>query len=156
MSEWVKVAHSCPTLCDPMSPWNSLGQKTGVGSLSLQGPSVEFIKMQALRTNFKSRLLTGLLDMFLGSFFLYLSLILSFGPDHIIKGAAQVALVVKNTPANVGDVRGCRFNPWVRKTPWRRAWQPPPVFLAGEFHRWRSLADYRSCGRKESDTTEVT
>ena len=31
-----KVAQSCPTLCDPMdSPWNSLGQNTGVGSLSL-------------------------------------------------------------------------------------------------------------------------
>ena len=35
----LKVAHSCLTLCDPMdwlcSPWNSLGQNTGVGSLSL-------------------------------------------------------------------------------------------------------------------------
>ena len=33
----VKIAQSCPTLCDPMdrSPWNSLGQNTGVGSLSL-------------------------------------------------------------------------------------------------------------------------
>ena len=39
----VKVAQSCPTLCDPMnytSPWNSPGQNTGVGSLSLlQGSS---------------------------------------------------------------------------------------------------------------------
>ena len=36
----VKVAQSCPTLCDPVdcilySPWNSPGQNTGVGSLSL-------------------------------------------------------------------------------------------------------------------------
>jgi len=32
----VKVAQSCPTLCDPMDcPWNSPGQNTGVGSLSL-------------------------------------------------------------------------------------------------------------------------
>ena len=33
----VKVAQSSPTLCDPMdcSPWNSLGQNTAVGSLSL-------------------------------------------------------------------------------------------------------------------------
>ena len=35
----VKVAQSCPTLCDPMdytySPWNSPSQNTGVGSLSL-------------------------------------------------------------------------------------------------------------------------
>ena len=32
----VKVSQSCPTLCDPMDcPWNSPGQNTGVGSLSL-------------------------------------------------------------------------------------------------------------------------
>ena len=32
----VIVAQSCPTLCDPIdSPWNSPGQNTGVGSLSL-------------------------------------------------------------------------------------------------------------------------
>ena len=32
----VKVSQSCPTLCDPLySPWNSPGQNTGVGSLSL-------------------------------------------------------------------------------------------------------------------------
>ena len=26
----------------------------------------------------------------------------------------------------------CRFDPWVRKIPWRKAWQPTPVFLPGE------------------------
>ena len=26
------------------------------------------------------------------------------------------------------------FNPWVGKIPWRREWQPTPVFLPGEFH----------------------
>ena len=25
-----------------------------------------------------------------------------------------------------------RFDPWIRKTPWRRAWQPTPVFSSGE------------------------
>ena len=39
-------------------------------------------------------------------------------------GASQVALVVKNPPANAGDIKRCRFDPWVRKIPWRRAWQP--------------------------------
>ena len=28
--------------------------------------------------------------------------------------------------------KGCGFNPWVRKIPWRRAWQPTLVFLPGE------------------------
>ena len=45
--------------------------------------------------------------------------------------ASQVALVVKNLPANAEDV-GDRFNPWVRKVPWRSAWQPTLVSLPGE------------------------
>ena len=35
--------------------------------------------------------------------------------------------------------RRCGFNPWVRKMPWRRAWQPTPILLPGKFHGWRSL-----------------
>ena len=35
----------------------------------------------------------------------------------------------------------CTFDPWVRKIPWRRKWQPTPVFLAGKFHGQRSLVD---------------
>ena len=27
----------------------------------------------------------------------------------------------KSLPANAGDIKGYRFNPWVRKIPWRRA-----------------------------------
>ena len=34
------------------------------------------------------------------------------------------------------------FDPWVRKIPWRRAWQSTPVFLPGESHRARSLVGY--------------
>ena len=52
---------------------------------------------------------------------------------------SQVVLVVKNSPANAGDTR-CSFNPWVGKIPWRRTWQPTPVFLPGESHGQRSLA----------------
>ena len=36
----------------------------------------------------------------------------------------------------------CRFYPWVGKIPWRRAWQPTPVFLPGESHGRRSLEGY--------------
>ena len=53
-------------------------------------------------------------------------------------------------------LKRCGFNPWVRKIPWRRAWQPTPVFLPGESHEQRSLADYSPWGRKELDTTEST
>ena len=45
------------------------------------------------------------------------------------------------------------FDPWVRKFPWRRAWQPNLVFFPGESYGQRSLASY-SHGVAESDTTE--
>ena len=47
----------------------------------------------------------------------------------------------------------CGFDPWVRKIPWRRKWQPTPVSLPGKSHRQKSLAGYSPWGRKESDTT---
>ena len=52
---------------------------------------------------------------------------------------------------------GCRrpgFNPWVGKIPWRRAWQPTPVFLSEESHGQRSLVGYSPCDCKELDMTD--
>ena len=37
-----------------------------------------------------------------------------------------------------------RFDPWVRKIPCRRKWQPTPIFLPGESHGQRSLAKSRT------------
>ena len=45
------------------------------------------------------------------------------------------------------------FDPWVRKIPWRRAWQLTPVFLPAESHGQRSLVGYSPWGRTESDMT---
>ena len=59
----------------------------------------------------------------------------------------------KNLHASVGDMR-LGFDPWVRKIPWRRTWQPTPVFLPGESHGQRSLVNYSPWGCKESDMTE--
>ena len=68
--------------------------------------------------------------------------------------------MVKNPPASAGDIRDAGLipgsDPWVGKMPWRRAWQPTPVFLPGESHGQRSPAGYRSRGHRESDTTEVS
>ena len=55
-----------------------------------------------------------------------------------------------------GELKRCRLDPWVRKIPWRRAWQPTPVFLPGESHRQRSLTGYSPQGHKELDMTEGT
>ena len=36
----------------------------------------------------------------------------------------------------------CRFDPCMGKIPWRRKWQPTPVFLPGKFHGQGCLVDY--------------
>ena len=68
--------------------------------------------------------------------------------------ASQVELVVKNPPANAGDLKDVGSIPVSGKIPWRRAWQPTPVFLPGESYGQRSLVGYSPWGRKESDMTE--
>jgi len=64
--------------------------------------------------------------------------------------------VGKEDAYNRGDVGRREFDPLVRNTPWRRAWQPTPVFLPGESQGQRSLVGYNPQGRKELDTTEAT
>ena len=46
------------------------------------------------------------------------------------------------------------FKPWVRKMPWRREWQPTPVFLPRESHEQMSLSGYSPWGHKESHMTK--
>ena len=46
------------------------------------------------------------------------------------------------------------FNPLVGNIPWRRKWQPTPVFLPGEFYGERSLAGHSPWSSKELDMTE--
>ena len=54
------------------------------------------------------------------------------------------------------DQKKSEFDPWVEKIPWRRAWQPTPVFLPGEPHGQRSVVGYGPKSCKELDTIEVT
>ena len=60
---------------------------------------------------------------------------------------------LKNLPAKK-EMKETGFDPWVRKIPWRRKWQPIPIFLLGKSHGQRSLAGYSSCGLKELNTAE--
>ena len=50
--------------------------------------------------------------------------------------------------------KGRRFDPWVKTIPWKRKWQPAPVFLPGESHGQRSLVGYSPWGLKELNMTE--
>jgi len=57
-----------------------------------------------------------------------------------------------------GKGPACQFglDPWVGKIPWKRAWQPTPVFWPGESRGQRSLVGYSPWGHQESDMTEAT
>ena len=81
--------------------------------------------------------------------------------------ASLVAKLVKKAACNMGDLGSIpelgesicsvgdpSIDCWVRKIPWRRAWQPTPVFFPGESHRQRSLTDCNPWGCKEPDPTE--
>ena len=74
----------------------------------------------------------------------------SWGRLGELSWTSLIAQMVKNLPA----MQETRFNPWVGKIPWRREWQPTPVFLPGESHGQRSLVGYSPWGQKESDTME--
>ena len=63
-----------------------------------------------------------------------------------------VAQMVKNLPA----IQEIWFQFLGQDDPWRREWLPTLVFLPGEFHGQRSLADYIPWGCKNLDMTEVT
>ena len=65
-----------------------------------------------------------------------------------------VAQMVKRCRLRCLQCRRPMFNPWIGKIPWRRAWQPTPVSLPGEYHGQRSLVSYSPRGHKESDMTE--
>ena len=62
--------------------------------------------------------------------------------------------MVKNPPANAGDVRDENLIPGSGRFSWRREWQHTPVFLPGEPPK--RGADYRLWGYKELDMTEAT
>ena len=73
---------------------------------------------------------------------------------HSIASLAIPTASLKRIILPPPNPRRPRFDPRVRKIPWRREWQPTLVFWPGEFHGQRSLAGYSPRDGKESDTTE--
>ena len=86
------------------------------------------------------------------------------GP-HLQKQDLQVTLLVWGLPrccSGKESTSPCRrlrcvgSVPWVGKIPWRRKWQPIPVFLPGKSQGQRNLVGYSPWGRTELDTAEPT
>ena len=113
---------------------------------------------------FKIQYGATILDIFVGPLILFYSL----APWHISwnqsnyytccninyilnPGASLVAQMVKNLPA-MWETQ-IRSLGW--EDPWRRQWQPAPIFVPGEFHGQRSLAGYSPWVCKESDITRL-
>ena len=69
--------------------------------------------------------------------------------------ASYMALVVKNPPA-MKEPQETWVQSLGQEDPWRRKWQPAPIFLPGKSHFQRSLVGYSSWGCKELDMTEGT
>ena len=63
--------------------------------------------------------------------------------DPLEKGKATYSSIMAwkfhglYSPCQCRTCKRHRFSPWVGKIPWRRAWQPTPVFLPGESHGQR-------------------
>ena len=77
-------------------------------------------------------------------------------PGSHLGRASPTVLVVKNPPANTGDVRDTDSIPGLRRSPGGGNGNPTPVFLPGKSHRQMSLMGYSPCGCKELDMTEAT
>ena len=68
----------------------------------------------------------------------------------------QVACVWASQVVHWQETQETQVQPLLWKIPWRREWQPIPVFLPGESHGQRSLEGFSPYGRKESDTKPLS
>ena len=64
-----------------------------------------------------------------------------FEDSQAEKGASRVVLVAKDPPAGAGDIRDAG-SILGQEDPWKKKWQPTPVFLPGKSHAQRSLTGY--------------
>ena len=97
----------------------------GAGGTGLQHPNLRSDTIQHVTAP----------DLTLGlSTFYYFFCYLSMG----FPGGARA----KESACQCKRYKRCGFDLWVRKIPWRRPWQPTPVFLPGESHGQRSLRGY--------------
>ena len=133
------------------SPWNSPGQNTGVGSLSLlqgifptQGSNRGLPHCRRILASQKQDSQTEKQTMVTKE---------ERGEERINQGLRinRYALLHRGLPGGASGkdsacqcrrCKRCRFNPWIRKTPCRREWLPTQIFLPGKSHGQRSLAGY--------------
>ena len=137
---------SCSCWCSGLTGTLS-GLVSSLGILLLSSPCWDIQLLSALWIQFQvpSEALEGLLAMCSQghTFFLNWSIV-----DLQYFRGAYVCLGFPGDTSGEETASQCRrrkrygFDSWVRKIPWRRAWQPAPVFLSGQSHEQRSLVGY--------------
>ena len=70
--------------------------------------------------------------------------------DRLGESSSPGGSEVNNLPV----IQETQVQSLIGKSPWRREWQPTPVFLPGKSQGQRSLVGCSPWGRKESDMTE--
>ena len=120
------------------SPWNSPGQNTGLGSLSLlqgifptQGLNPGLLYCRRILYELSHRGGHKAINWAMCS----LWIAVTFYWDACLTVGFPGGSDSKESAFNAGDPG---FNPWVRKIPWRREWQLTQAFLPGESHGQRS------------------
>ena len=73
---------------------------------------------------------------------------------HSCIWVSLVAQLIKKSNCQCRRHKRLGFNPWVRKIPWSRKWQPTPVFRAWKTPWTEEPGGSQSMGCKKSDTTE--
>ena len=132
------VTQSCPTLCDPMDYGLPGSSVYGI----FQARMLEWIAIFSPRESSQPRDWTQVFHI-AGRFFTIWAT-----REAQTLGIKKVLPITLGFPGGTsGKESTCqyrrhkrpRFDPWVRKIPWRRKWQPTPVFLLGKSHGQRSL-----------------
>ena len=72
------------------------------------------------------------------------------GLQQLLEGK-HLGFLVTQTVKTLLAMQETRFDPWVGKIPWRKAWQPTLVFLPAKSYGQRSLVGYSPQGLKESN-----
>ena len=138
--EWVAMLNSLP-----LSPFPDL-PSIPPPYVHLKIPQLFILCPVTLSVTFNASLF---LSFFLSSFSLFIM--------HSLHRHLQNTNTGKSGKEPVCQCRRLKrlvFNSWVRKIPWRRKWQPIPVFLPGESHGQTALAGYSPWSRKELGTNE--
>ena len=160
-----KSLQSCPTLRPQrwqrtrlLRPWDSPGKNTRVGFPSFPVCSPWDHHQRASAQGLLGRLtaipFNEYLDFTAGGPFPFVPVSLVWAVLSSLEGF-PCGSDGKASAYNVGDP-GSIPGSWVGKFPWRRKWQPTPVFMPGKSHGRRSLVGYSPWGRKgkEPETTE--